>query len=134
MLYVSLELMMLIIFLQYQCSVVADLDETEIVIAARPDLAFGVLEDRRDTGDAFRMDDAPLGIVVIEQSFKVGEIDNTVLVNGNVKIVFVSSILLRAEVLEERQALGRCTSQDKQGQEEDKQQCSCRCSSSIPPG
>ena len=69
-----------------------DFEVAEIVVATGPEHAVGVLENGGDTADARRVDDTPIGIVVVEQSFEIGDIDRAVVSGNDVEVLVVSHV------------------------------------------
>ena len=80
---------------------------SQVVIATSPDAIILVAIERGDTCDAWRVDDVPVGLVVIEQAFEVGYIDNTVFGCIDVIVDIMRLIVLRRIVFEQRQSLRR---------------------------
>ena len=74
------------------------LQVAEVVVAARPQPFLGVLEYGGDAGNARRVDDAPVGIVVIEQSLEVGHIYRAVVGGDDVGVHVVGLVFGSGEV------------------------------------
>ena len=96
---------------EVQFAIGLDADLSEVVIATHPDGVVVVTIDHRHTGKTRRMDDSPLGLVVIEHAFEVGDKDDTVLRNTYVEVAVMGLIVVRKIVTEVRDALGKDSSQ-----------------------
>ena len=83
-----------------------DLEVTEIVVATCPKNTFGILKYGGDTANAWRMDDAPVGIVVVEQSFEIGSIECAVVGGNDVEVLVVGLIFGGGIVAQIGNALG----------------------------
>ena len=69
-------------------------DAPEVFIATRPNGAVIVAIDNGKACDARIVDDAPLHIVVVEQSFEIGKIDGAVIAGYDIEIAVVGFIVL----------------------------------------
>ena len=82
-------------------------DFSEEVITTRPNITFRVAKYDGKTTEAWRVKYAPSDVVVIKQTFEVGHIDDTVLVNIQVEVHGMRLIVICIEMTHERQSLGQ---------------------------
>jgi hypothetical protein len=59
----------------------------------------------RDPCGARGVDDIPLGLIVIQKSFKVRDEDHSVIPNCHIKVTVVGMVVIRGEDLDEGDAL-----------------------------
>ena len=89
-----------------EVAALVDLEIAEIVVSTGPEHAVGVLENGGDTAYARRVDDTPVGIVVVEQSFEIGDIDRAVVSGNDVEVLVVSHVFGGRIVTQVGDALG----------------------------
>ena len=77
------------------------------MIATHTNGVRAVTPDTRDTIEIRCTNDAPLGLVVVEQALEIGDEYRTVLVYFNIKVTVVSVIFCRREVSDQRKTLAK---------------------------
>ena len=75
------------------------------VVASHPDGVLAVPIDHRDAADVGRVDDAPLGTVIVQQALEVGNEHRTVLAGFNVVVSVVAAIFRCRVVANQRDTL-----------------------------
>ena len=104
-LHLALESVLKIDTVQLKPSLFVDTHIADVVIATCPDDILGTSEYRRDTGDAWGVYNAPVGVVVVEQSLKVGHIYRSVVTCDDIEVMVMCMIAGCGEVLDVGNAL-----------------------------
>ena len=81
---------------------------SEIVVSAYPDGVVGGSVDHGDTCDSRCMDNAPFGIVVVEQAFEIGHEHIAIFVNLDIVVGVVGVVILHREIADEGDTLPPC--------------------------
>ena len=91
--------------MKHRRTLVVGIQIAQEVISSSPKTVLLVTVERGNTRDTWRMDDVPIGFVVIEQTFKVGHIDYTVLTCIDIEIDIMRLVVLCHICFQQRNAL-----------------------------